>query len=332
MKRYYFLSFFLLFFSPSISGAQGLDIGNSLNLLLTPERPGAHQLVEARLESFTANLDRAEITWLLDGEVEEQGMGETRFSFTTKELGSETVLSVSIKTFDGNFLNQTLKLHPAEVTLLWQAYSYTPPFYRGKALLPIQGIASVMAFPTLVTTAGETILPEEIIYTWRENGHVSADGSGTGKFSFAVKSGIPIRPVTVSVEASAPDHGLIAFRETTIEPVPPELLFYEDHPLFGRNISRALARDFELRADEMRIAAIPYFFETKERTGSGLSYEWSVNGAISKETGPDLTLRRSGNEAGRAQLFLSVTSPTSIFQTAEALATVMIGAAPFGTN
>jgi len=316
MKRgIFFLS--LVLSLPLWAGA-AIDIGNSLNLILSPEHPKANERVDVRLESFATNLDRAEITWLLDGKTVEQGAGKTKFSFTTGTLGSESVLAVNIKTLDGSYLNRILHIKPALVSLVWQAYSYTPPFYRGKALLPIEGTASVVALPSFVTSSGERIPPENIIYTWRENDHLSGDGSGYGKFSFPVKGRVPIRPITVSVEAAAPDVGLIASAETTIVPVAPQILFYEDKPLSGRSLRQTLAADLTIRGDEMRVAAIPYFFETPMRKGA-LSYSWSVNNTPSNETGPDITLRRSGAESGRAQLFLNITSPVSIFQAAEAL-------------
>lgn len=322
MKKLSFFLFSLLLSLPLAADAE-IDIGNSLNLALSPEHPKANERVDARLESFATNLDRAEITWLLDGKTVEQGTGKTKISFTTGALGSEVVLAVNIKTLDGSFLNRVLRIKPALVSLVWQAYSYTPPFYKGKALLPIEGTASVIALPSFVTSSGERIPPENIIYTWRENDRVSGDGSGYGKFSFPVKGKVPIRSITVSVEAAAPDFGLVASAETTIEPVAPQILFYEDRPLSGRSIKRALGNQFQFEGDEMRVSAIPYFFETTERKGA-LSYSWSVNNAPSNETGPNLTLRRAGSEVGRAQIFLNITSPVSIFQAAEASLNIKI--------
>lgn len=313
-----------LLFIPLLAAGETLDVGNSLNLNLTPEIPKANELVNARLESYATNLDRSEIVWILNGKEEERGTGKTKFSFMTGALGSETTLSVSVKTLDGSFLNRVLHIRPALVSLVWQAYSYTPPFYRGKTLLPIEGTASLIALPSFITASGERIPPEEIIYTWRENDRVSGDGSGYGKFSFPVKSRIPIRPITVSVEAAAPEAGLVATAETTISPVAPQMLLYEERPLAGVSIRAALPQTFAFDGDEMRITAMPYFFETPSRA-STLTYAWSVNNSPSRETGSSITLRRSSTDNGRAQLALSITSPKSIFQAAEALATVLIG-------
>ncbi len=322
MKRLPLLWLAFLLALPLWAGAE-LDIGNSVNIVLSPEHPKANERVSAEIESFSTNLDRAEIVWLLDGEIAAQGTGKRKFSFTTGALGSEQTLAVNLKAFDGSFFNRVLRIKPALVSLVWQAYSYTPPFYRGKALMPIEGLVSIIALPSFVKSDGERISPEEIIYTWRENGRVSGDGSGYGKFSFPVRGRIPIRPITVSVEAVAPDHGLVSSAETTIAPVVPQILFYEDRPLSGRSIKNALTDFFPFEGDEMRVAAVPYFFETPERKGA-LAYSWSVNNAPSNERGPDITLRRSGNDNGRAQLFLNITSPKSIFQAAEALLNITI--------
>ncbi len=315
------LFFLALVLSLPLLASAEIDMGNSLNLILSPEHPKANERVDARLESFSTNLDRAEVNWLLDGKTVENGTGKTKFSFTTGVLGSEQTLAVNIKTLDGSYLNRILNIKPALVSLIWQAYSYTPPFYKGKALLPIEGVASLIALPSFVKSDGAHIPPEQIIYTWRENDHLSGDGSGYGKFSFPVKGKVPIRPITVSVEAAAPDFGLVASAEVTINPVAPQIFFYEDQPLSGRSLRQTLAANLSFGGDEMRVAAVPYFFETPTRKGA-LSYSWSVNNAPSNERSPDITLRRSGSENGRAQLFLNITSPVSIFQAAEALLTI----------
>ena len=324
MKKSAFLLSLFFLAVPLLAAGETLDIGNSLNLNLAPENPKANERVNASLESYATNLDRSEIVWLLNGKEEVRGTGKTKFSFTTGALGSETTLSVSVKTLDGSFLNRVLHIRPALVSLVWQAYSYTPPFYKGKALLPIEGTASIIALPSFITANGERIPPEQIIYTWRENDRTVGDGSGYGKFSFPVKSKIPIRPITVSVEAVAPEAGLIATAETTVSPVAPQILLYEERPLAGVSIRAALSQSFSFAGDEMRITAMPYFFETQRRA-SALTYAWSVNNTSSRETGPSITLRRTSTDNGRAQLALSITSPKSIFQAAEALATVLIG-------
>ena len=72
-------------------------------------------------------------------------------------------------------------MQPTSVDVLWSAYSYTPPFYKGKALAPSRGSVVLVALPQLVTRNGSPIEPKNIIYTWSRRGVILGKSSGLGK-------------------------------------------------------------------------------------------------------------------------------------------------------
>ena len=145
---------------------------------------------------------------------------------------------------------------------------------------------------------------------------------------FLTQSRLPIRATEVSVFVVSPDKTLAAEKSETIAPVPPRLLLYENHPLYGLRFEKVLNGAFALQGDETRISAVPFFFETKTRSArSPLSFTWSLNFAsLEREKTSELTLRRSSSRGGRAELAVEARNeePKS-FQTARAAMNITMG-------
>lgn len=307
-----FLCFFLL--APLAAAAQ-LGGGDELVVSLTPERPGAFTSVAVEAESYVADLSRSSVRWILNGEVALEGVGEKRFTFRTGALGSVARLGITAETRDGRVFNKDLIIRPAEVTLLWQAYSYTPPFYKGKALFPFQGTVAVAAIPFFVTESGEKMDARELVYTWEEDGKVVGSASGYGNSLFAFVGGVPMREKTVSVEVGSEDNTLLASAEIVIQPVAPRLLLFENHPRYGILFNKALTNSFALQGDEVRLSAVPFFFEAARRADAALEYLWQANfSPLQGEKAPDIALRRVSGRAGDATVSLEARRAERSFQ------------------
>jgi hypothetical protein len=291
--------------APAALLAQLGGVGEEVNIILSPERPRAESVVTLEAESFAADLDSSRVRWFLNKKPEREGVGEKKFSVLLGGLGTASTVSVIVETLDGRKLVKEITIRPAHVELLSESSGYTPPFYRGKSLLPFQGTAFVAALPAFVDGQGEQIPAAELIYAWKENGEVIGDSSGRGRNLFIVASRVPIRAKIVSVEVASADGALRANASVEIAPIAPQLLLFEDRPLFGIEFHRALSGTVPLVSDEMRVAAIPFYFEIPARGSPRVSYNWSLNFApLSRERKPDVVLRRSSDEGGRATLSL----------------------------
>ena len=139
----------------------------------SPENPGANTQVSANITSYTFDVNRSAIAWIINGKV--AGSGKN-FSFTTGNLGSKTELRVSAITPDEKPLSKYFTFQAAEVDLLWETSSYIPPSYQGKALPPPQASIKVTAVPQGIKTAAS-----RLIYEWRRNDKNLPDSSGQGK-------------------------------------------------------------------------------------------------------------------------------------------------------
>src|SRR3989338_817458 len=327
--RFPVFSFFAtlaLFFLPQLVAGQ-FSFNQNLTLSLAPAFPGPNENVYVRIDPAGTDLSRADINWFVDGELIKRGVGLTSFSFTTKNLGESSTIITLVKMETGQVLQQSITIRPATVRLLWEASSYVPPFYKGKALYPYQGIVRVIALPLVLDSAGRTIDPENLVYKWIENYKVDLDSSGYGKDVFGFNGDVIIRPTTVRVEVSTLDKNTAVAGEITVTPIEPHITFYENHPLYGQLWNKAIGQSVSLTENEIQIAAVPYFFGVHDKNNPTLTYSWNLNNQpVSAGTQRSiLTLRQPENVGGgTASLGLEVsnTALSSIYQSARINTTV----------
>src|ERR1035437_9361109 len=111
-------------------------IQNNIQVSVSPEFPKAGDTVAIHLQSYSTPLDQAMISWIVGGVVVSKGYGLVDFSTTVGRVGSRSTVTSRIVTAGGSTVTRTVTVQPANVDLLWQATSYVPPFYQGKALYP----------------------------------------------------------------------------------------------------------------------------------------------------------------------------------------------------
>ncbi len=246
--------------------AETPSAGDLDNIKFTPENPGANTTVSVQFISYTFDVNRAMIAWIINGKVE--GTGKN-FTFTTGDIGSKTVLTVSVITADEKTMSKTFTFQGVEVDLLWEASNYAPPQYKGKALASSQAEIKVTAIPR-----GMKISDAKLIYEWKIGDKNIPDSSGPGKNSlnfYMPETG----EETIEVAVSNPDSSTKATNDITINVNNPKILFYEEKPLEGPQYQKELGDTFGLLKPELSIRAEPYFFSKR-----GLikpTYTWSMN-------------------------------------------------------
>lgn len=313
------LAFCLL---PLAVSAQFSGVGEPVQFTLRPERPAPHDSVEISLQSFVTDLSTAEIIWVVNDRIVSSG-SERGITVNAGPAGGSVKIIARVRALDGSIYSKELRLRPAEVTLLWQSEGYAPPFYRGKALAPFEGRVTVVALPLFTREDGTSINPRDLIYSWSENDEPVAESSGAGKNSFVFRGRVPIRPVDVSVVVTSRDKTLVAEARDSISTQPPALLFYENHPRYGIRFNRAISSRVVLEEDELKLSAVPFFFETPARDGGNLRYEWMLNfQARTSETASSITLRRAGDAGGESVVSLTAQEGTHLFQAGRVQTTV----------
>ncbi|MFA6552322.1 MAG: hypothetical protein WCT19_02360 [Candidatus Paceibacterota bacterium] len=300
---------------PDIGGIGG---GDTLQVTIIPAHPGPGDQVSIQLEDYSTDLNKASISWFLGTKLSKSGTGQKTFSFTMGNAGSVSTVTILAKTAEGQTLQKIIPLRPAEVDLIWEAQSYTPPFYEGKALFPYQGVVKVVAIPHFTDQNGNELKATTVTYKWTKDGNTVSSMSGYGKNTYYFIGGIPLRPVTIDVEATSEDQKFAAVKSITVSPIKPMVRFYENNPVAGILWGSALQNNFLLNNEEVQISAIPYYFDVASRNDFALNYEWSMNGSPvpNANSNSDIVFRQPGDIQGSTIVGLQVSNSNQdkIFQ------------------
>jgi hypothetical protein len=278
----------------------------------SPENPGPNTTVSAKANSYSFDINRASISWIVNGQTKLKGTGEKNFSFQTGNIGSVTKLSVLITTEKGASFRKDFSFRTADVDILWEALTYTPPGYKGKALPTSESSIRITAVPHFP----DSVSPSKLIYNWSVDFKNKPDVSGLGKRIFLLKSVQVFQENKISVRVSNYDRSVTAEKNISIKISQPKIIFYEENPLEGTRYNIALQKDFQLNSDAMNIRAEPFFFST--RNFKNLLYEWTMNNQkIATEEFSNVLSLAKGEQPGRSVIGLKINNPINIMQFAE---------------
>ncbi len=302
------------------------QLSENIDVSINPENPGPNTDVIIRIESYSTDLNSAQITWAVNGKTVQDGMGQKVLKLKTGNIGTVTSVDLSIQPSNGDSFQKTITLTPASVDLLWQGDSYVPPFYKGRAMFTNQGSITFVAIPNIIDQNGNVVSPKNVIYTWSKDGSVLGSLSGTGKNSLTLVDSILGLPMNVSVVASTLDKSIVTKSSISMRPDFPIILFYENNPLLGILYNQELGNGFKLSASEVNVIGVPYFFSNKDLQAGALKYTWTLNGSnISSPNQNSITLRGQQGVAGNSTLGLKIENSNNILQTIEKSMSIEFG-------
>jgi hypothetical protein len=282
------------------------EVQSSLQVTTIPTHPGPREQVTVRIESFHTNLNAAQIGWFLNGRLQKSGIGDKSFTFTTGSLGETSRITVVINTIEGNIFERDIFINPSEMDIIWEAETYTPPFYRGKALNTHESDIRLTAMPVILSN-GSRINPENLIYKWTIDGRVLNEQSGYGKNSITIENRTISRNIRVIAEATTLDGQTTVRERVDLSPVNPQVHLYNEHPRYGTIFERILAGEYLMSEPEMTIRGIPFFF-SKNSMGSGdVAFSWRMNNLVtgaSEGNQTFLTVRREDGTRGLSNISL----------------------------
>ena len=292
-----------------------LDFGTDFSLSITPKHPAPGDTVRATVKSLLLDLESGNVSWYINGARAPSGAGLAEFEVKAGPLGSVTRVRAAFSEAGFERAVAEALIRPTEIDLLWEADSYTPPFFRGRAL-PSAGVGlRVEAIPRFKRADGSLVSSRDITFTWRKNGYVIQGVSGRGKSRAILDSPPLFGTDTISVEARTPDSVFAGEASVRIPTTDPILILYENHPLYGVMYHRALGTQNILPEVEMSFAAVPYFADASDPNDRNLVYEWSVDGnrIDGDPSRPnEITINASGS-SGIAQIALALSHATNLF-------------------
>jgi len=298
----------------------GLPNGVEEQITITqiPKIPQPGEQVSVRITGYTTDLNKALISWSINGRLVTSSTGATTFAFTAPASGERSTLVITIKKEGGGTISKTLVINPADVDLIYEAQTYAPPFYKGKREFTSESVIKYIAIPNFRSSNGVKIADSSLVYTWKINNTVQQGVSGYGRNTFLVKGSLIERPSTVTVEVSAINSTLKASQSISVRSTSPEIVIYENNPLLGIVYEKAIRGTFILDRPQVDFEAVPYFFSTDNINSSDIAYDWSINGLKITSKSPKenyLVLRNEKNEEGRANIAVSIDHVSNILQT-----------------
>lgn len=170
MKYTLFITTFFFVVSPFLISAQSYnpiqsgDIQQQATLTASPQYPTANQIVTLTLSAPGASLTSVPVSWTVDGTLIQNGVGMTTFSVNSGEYGKTRTVTVRAQPSSQPAITRTITIIPQEVSIIYEATSYVPPFYKGKALFNKEGTVRFIAMPNMTSSTGASLSPSTLIH------------------------------------------------------------------------------------------------------------------------------------------------------------------------
>jgi len=289
---------------PSFSSNQDISIE------IIPEYPKPNETVYIGIESYLANINIENISWFINGKLFEEGIGEKSISFRAGKVGEATVIRVVGG--GGILFDKSITIRPSEIDLIWEARTYTPPFYKGKALYSYQSDVVITAMPTIMDSSGVAISPDKLVYKWERNNRVIQSQSGYGRQQIILSGNSTFGVSNISVLVSYPNENIVAKGSISLRQTDLEIIVYEDHPLYGLLFENAVRENYILPRQEIELVAFPYFFSE----ASSAQYNWKINGVSSSGLSgkQNIVLRSPDGVSGFSRINIGIKNINRILQ------------------
>ncbi len=257
---------------PFVLQAQSFDADfPTPTITLSPLQPQPLTEVTASLTPLSETLTQSSIQWYRNNVMFAEGVGATSATTTSPRSGEEVIIRAMIDSNPPRVAS--FSLQPGTVSLLWSAHTYTPPFYKGRALPTRTSPLTVEAVPELYK-GSKKIPVAELVFTWSINGSVVKKVSGVGRAQVTFPPSFEeVR--TVGVVARSKDGSVGAEAIEPLTATEPQVQLYRVHPLFGTLFHSAIPSEYITNETDIQFMSVPFFANSVRP--QLLSYEWSIN-------------------------------------------------------
>lgn len=306
----------IIFSLPSVMSAQIFtpytieDAQTEFEIITTPKNPSLGDVLDVEVSSFAIDLNNSEIQFYKNSELLQSEIGVTAYRYG--QITERTDIRIVIETPEGLITERTRVIIPGSVNIIWEAETYTPPFYKGKALYTKEAPIILTAIPTMRDAVGNIITSNNLDYTWRINGQTRNNLGGIGKSTISLDEIFLGSGFTASVTVESKNGQSIASDSVDIFHNTPRITFYKNDPLYGINFSETIST-LETE-DEVSVFASPLYFGTTDL--NDLNFTWSTNGRTISENSNVLTLRNESGQTGLVNLQLAAENISSFFERA----------------
>lgn len=315
------VSFFILFIIFGLLfGLQANAVTESSSILMNivPENPNPGEDVTITLSSFAEDLDTANIAWFINNKSISSGIAKKSISLKAPSAGSETSV-LAIITFPDSKTQVSTIIKPTEMVILWQALdSYTPPFYKGKALPAPDTFVKAVAMPEIMVN-NTPLNANNMIYSWKKDFSNIQDANGYGKNFLIFRNDYLENSNNIGVTANTIDNKYSSASRVNIRMFDPELLFYKKDISLGTVWNMALGDNYFIKNNDILVAS-PYFISPRDIRRPDLLFRWFINDSpidIANYQKTVFPLVVEPGTSGTSKVKLEIESTDKIFQTAK---------------
>ncbi len=295
------------------------DVKEQISIDIFPEVPRPGDRVTITVSAYGGiDVNSSLIDWIVDGKSTLKGVGKKSFSFYPPGNGKLNTVELHIKPQYGPEVIRTFKFNPSEVDVLWQADTYTPPFYKGKALYTPQADVQFVAMPNITKKSGSKIQPQNTVYGWEMDYTADAANSGYGVNNYNFSGSILAKPTHVKVTAYDPlDQSSTGVGSLDLENIQPLLLMYEVHPTYGPLFNTAATGAFNFSQSDIQLGAYPFFYSAAAK--NNVTYDWAINSTPISNIPKNqdfLVLQKLKEENGQSTVSVSASNGDKVLQQA----------------
>lgn len=313
MKSTLFISA-LFFFIPLFLSANIFPVLDApIEFEITPSAPKAGEIVRVHAHLSIENPLGATYVWRVNGQVVDQGVGRVAITRTLEGLGSATTIAVSVSVSGSVIAERSVTLRPASVDIIWEANTAQIPLVTHLPKPNGDSQITAVAVPHIVRANGTRVSANDLVYTWNINRSRTPARSGYGLQTFTFSTPQFENPFSVYVSVTTRDGDIQAEESVVIFPERPSVIFYEQAPLLGLRVDRAVRESVTLQGEEVTISAFPLTINE----GIITSYEWRANRQTvtpSEEDPRTITFRRTGEGRGLFTIEFSAEGFQSLFE------------------
>ncbi len=315
-----FISLFILLFIlfTCITHAQMPTLSSTgLDLTVSSNNPIPGQDVTITAGSFNADVNTSQITWVVNGKLNQSGIGMKELIIKAPALGKKLSVDVSAVTTNGRKMVSNIVIGSGYIDMIIETDGYVPPLFLGKVAPVYQNYVTIIAMPHVADSSGNEYNPKDLVYKWAKNDSVLADQSGYGKQSISIKGTVLPRPYTLSLFVSSKDNEAQAVGSVDIDYQSPFAKFYVDDSLYGVLFNRTIKSNLNIGTNrEVGVHITPYGFNGPSNDVNNLTYTWSINGTEHPElsTNSSITLRAPDNSDGSSNVAIDINNSKEVLQ------------------
>lgn len=299
----------VLFFCIIFFVTLNFSFAQNLSLKQFPDSPREGEEVKITLESDKYDLNIANITWSVDGQIVDSGVGRKTLNIKASSNGLAQIILASVEQ-EGYNPDKTQKVLEANTNfILYEGVdSYVPSFYKGRRLPSKEGTvrAAFFSFKDGEISGFNNSSGDQ--YEWKINGEEDKNLSGQNKIINNIQSRVTDNALSLRI-AKLDSRQSLKIAEANIPLQKTEVLVYKTDE---KKLLKQVLNDTEI-GRKIYLLVEPFFFSVNNKQDQKLLYDWKINDVETKIATPWAVVF-SGKERDTVRINLKLINNQKITQ------------------